>query len=140
MQYLVIGHSWVRRLAAYRNLLPNGATVLGVGGAMFQSAVPLLESFAARPEVRNNHPFLVIVVLGVNEISVSTTCAEVDLLTNTCQEFCALVKEHFPDTKIAVCQVEDCYQVLPRIVIYDHKRLGNRFNTWLNRWKVRMPW
>ena len=20
-------------------------------------------------------------------------------------------------------------------MIYDHKRLGNRFNTWLNRWK-----
>ena len=78
----MIRHSWVRRLAAYRNLLPNGATVLGVGGAMFRSAVPLLESYAARREVRNNHPFLVIVVLVVNEISVSTTCSEVDLLTN----------------------------------------------------------
>ena len=43
MQYLVIGHSWVRRLAAYRNLLPNGATVLGAGGATFRSAVPLLQ-------------------------------------------------------------------------------------------------
>ena len=31
MQYLVIGHSWVRRLAGYRSLLPNGATFLGVG-------------------------------------------------------------------------------------------------------------
>ena len=64
MQYLVIGHSWVRRLAAYRNLLPNGATILGVGGATFRSAV------------QNNHPFLVIVVLGGgggNEISVATT-------------------------------------------------------------------
>ena len=135
MQYLVIGHSWVRRLAAYRNLLPNGATVLGVGGATFRSAVPLLESYAARPEVRNNHSFLVIVVLGGNEISVSTTCPEVDLLTNKCQEFCALVRERFPDTKIAVCQVEDRYQVLPRTLIHDHKRLGNRFNPWLNRWK-----
>ena len=42
MQHLVIGHSWVRRLAAYCNLLNNGATVLGVGDATFQSAVPLL--------------------------------------------------------------------------------------------------
>ena len=65
MQYLVIGHSWVRRLATYRSLLPNGATFLGIGGAMFKSAVPLLESYAVRPEVQNNHPFLVIVVLGV---------------------------------------------------------------------------
>ena len=51
MQYLVIGHSWVRRLAAYRNLLPNGAIILGVAGVMFKLAVPLLESYAARPEV-----------------------------------------------------------------------------------------
>ena len=108
---------------------------LGVGGATFRSAVPLLESYAARQEVQNNHPFLVIDILGGNEISVSTTCTEVDKLTNNCQEFCALIKERFPDTKLAVCQVEDRYQVLPRAVIYDHKRLGNRFNTWLNRWK-----
>ena len=51
MQYLVIGHSWVRRFAAYRSLLPNGATILVVVSAMFKSAVPLLESYAARPEV-----------------------------------------------------------------------------------------
>ena len=100
MQYLVIGHSWVRRLAAYRNLLLNDATILGVGVATFRSAVPLSESYAARPEVQNNHPFLVIVVLGGNEILVSTTCAEVDQLTNNCQEFCALIKERFPDTKL----------------------------------------
>ena len=130
----MIGHSWVRRLAAYRNL-PNGATILGVGGATFRSAVPQLEFYAARPEVQNNHPFLVIVVLGGNEISVLTTCAEVDQLTNNCQEFCALIKERFPDTKLAVCQVEDRYKVLPRVVVYDHKWLSNRFNTWLNRWK-----
>ena len=40
MQYLVIGHSWVRRLAAYRNLLPNGATVLGVGGCNVSVSCP----------------------------------------------------------------------------------------------------
>ena len=64
MQYLVIGHNWVRRLAAYRSLLPNGATILGIGSATFKSAVPLLESYAVLPEVQNNHPFMIIVVLG----------------------------------------------------------------------------
>ena len=135
MKYLVIGHSWVRRLADYRRLLPNGADILGVGGATFRSAVPLLESYAARPEVKTNHPFLVIVVLGGNEISNATSCAAVDRITIYCQEFCALIRERFPNTKIAVCQVEDRYQVLPRVIIHDHKRFGNRFNTWLNRWK-----
>ena len=42
----------------------------------FGQLSPFLESYAARPEVRNNHAFLVIVVLGGNEISVSTTCSE----------------------------------------------------------------
>ena len=102
---------------------------------VFRSAVSLLESYAVRPEVQNNHPFLIIAVLGGNENSVSTTCAEVDQLTNNCQEFCALIKERFPDTKLAVCQVEDRYQFLPRVVNYHHKRIGNRFNTWLNRYK-----
>ena len=79
MQYLMIGYSWVRRLAAYYSLLPNGATIiLGVGGATFKSAVPLLESYAAQLEVQNNHPFLVIVVLGGDEISVARTCLDVD--------------------------------------------------------------
>ena len=135
MKFLIIGHSWVRRLAAYRSLLPNGADILGVGGATFRTAVPLLESYAARPEVKTYPPFLVIVVLGGNEISKASSCAEVDQLTIRCQEFCELVKERFPEAKIAVCQVEDRYQVLPRVVIHDHKRFGNRFNTWLNRWR-----
>ena len=46
---------------------------------VFKSAVPLLESFyAARPEMQNNNPFLVIVVLGGYEISVARTCTDVD--------------------------------------------------------------
>ena len=46
---------------------------------VFKSAVPLLESYyAARPEMQNKHPFLVIVVLGGNEILVTRTCADVD--------------------------------------------------------------
>ena len=38
---------------------------------VFKSAMLLLESYAAQPEVQNNHPFLVIVVLGGKEISVT---------------------------------------------------------------------
>ena len=124
MKYLVIGHSWVRRLADYRLLLPNGVDILGVGGATFRSAVPLLESYATRPEVRDQPPFLVIVVLGGNEVSNATSCAEVDNnIIISCQEFCALIKERFPEAKIACCQVEDRFQLIPRVVIHDHKRL-----------------
>ena len=134
MNYLIIGHSWVRRLSAYRGLLPNGATILGVGGATFSSAIPLLESYAARPEVIDNHPFLVIVVLGGNEIAASKSCADADQVTIKCQKFCTLVKERFPNTRLAVCQVEDRFHLGSREIIFDHKRFGNRYNTWLNKW------
>ena len=126
MQYLVIGHSWVRRLAAYRGLLPNGASLLSIGGATFKSSTPLLESYAARPEVKDNLPFAVIVVLGGNDISQARSGSDVVKVAVSCQEFCLLVRQHFPNTLIALCQVEDRYEVGPGSINLHHKRLGNR--------------
>ena len=34
--------------------------------------------YAVRPEMQNKRPFLVIVVLGGNDISVARTCADTD--------------------------------------------------------------
>ena len=115
-------------------LLTNGASILGIGGATFRSSIPLLESYATRPEVKENPPFGVIVVLGGDEISKAKSGADVDQVAVSCQEFCLLVRQHFPNTLIALYQVEDRYEVGPGAINLHHKRLGSRYNYWLNKW------
>ena len=135
MKYLIIGHSWVRRLQAYQGLLPNGSVILGIGGATFKSATPLLHSFAARPETVEEPPFAVFVLLGGNEISRARTYADADAVTVECRKFCSCVKELFPEALLGVVQVEDRFLVGPGEIDDGQRRLGNRYNTWLNKWK-----
>ena len=92
-------------------------------------------SYTVRPEVQDNHPFMVIVVFRGNEILVARTYADVGQLTEICQDFCAKIKHSFSDTFEVFYQVENRFYVGPRTVIFNHKRFSNRFNTWLNRWK-----
>ena len=45
----------------------------------FKSAMPMLEFYyAVRPEMQNNRPLLVIVVVWGNDISIARTCTDVD--------------------------------------------------------------
>ena len=135
MKYLVIGHSWVARLPNYKKFLPYGGQFVGIGGATFRKAVFMLDTYARIPDVQRQHPYLVVVVLGGNEISNATSHSEVDFLTAHCEDFCAEVRRRFPEAKIAVCQIEDRFDPSTRLVLADHKRFGNRFNNWLNKWK-----
>ena len=135
MKYLIVGHSWVRRLQPFRNLLPNGAVLLGVGGATFRSAIPLLHSFVERPETATDPPFAVFVLLGGNEIHRARTYADADAVIQGCIDFCKCIRDLLPGVLIAVSQVEDRYHVGPGDIVDDHRRLGNRYNTWLNKWQ-----
>ena len=135
MKYLLIGHSWVRRLQAYKSLLPNGAELLGIGGATFKSAIPLLVSYSSRPETIREPPFAVYILLGGNEISRARSLADVDSVTRDCESFCNRVRELLPGALVVVCQVEDRYSVGPGEMLDNHRRFGNRFNNWANRWR-----
>ena len=68
------------------------------------------------------------------EISQARSGSDIDKVAVSCQEFCLLVWQHFPNTLIALCQLEDRYEVGPGAINLLHKRLGNRYNYWLNKW------
>ena len=107
MKYLVIGHSWVRRLADLDLDECDGLKFVCKGGATFTSIIGEVEKFFATPgwEI----PKKIFVFLGSNDLDNLVGVEEVYKVTDACEAFCSLLGQLSPGSRLVVSQVEDRY-------------------------------
>ena len=133
---LVIGHSWVRRLAELY-ICEDDFVLLGRGGATFRSIEDDVRKFFR--ELKGRRPEVIFVFLGSNDLDRLEGTAEVYKVTADCEALCGLLRQLSPGSKLVISQVEDRYArnhlENSEAVLSDFRAKSNKFNKWLNKYK-----
>ena len=134
---LVIGHSWVRRLADLRLDQCAGFKFIGLGGATFDFMIGEVETYFSNP--RHPIPQRVFVFLGSNDLDRIGSTAEVFQVTQFCEELGRVLRLHCPQANLIFSQIEDRFYKNhlenPSAIRKDFRAKSNKFNKWLNRWQ-----
>ena len=134
MTALLLGHSWAKRLEN-SGYLPSHFFCVARPGATFKSFSNEIRSW--QPDTDDDAPKYVFVLLGGNDCSNARNLDEVEDIKFECMYFAQQCRRIYPGAKLILCGVEDRY--LPQgwshewTIDLDHKRKGNKFNKWLNK-------
>ena len=134
---LIVGHSWVRRLAEFYFEECEGFEFIGKGGATFSSIISEVERHFSNP--RRPRPQRVFVFLGSNDLDAIPSTARVTEVTRDCQALCSVLRRLCPGAKLIFSQVEDRFYRNhcedEEALRQDFKAKSNKFNKWINKWK-----
>ena len=75
------------------------------------------------------------VILGGNDCNSAWDTKEICSVQNSCKDFAVICRNAFPNAKLIFFQVEDRYDPTTWEINLDHKRKGNKFNKWLNKFE-----
>ena len=128
---VIIGHSWVTRLKA-TGFLPSKFSFIGQSGGTFASLANLIEPIPTHQE--NDYVF---VILGGNDIANAWDLGEVNEIEKMCEDFVLMLRARFPFAKIILSQIEDRFDTETGEINVEHKRKGNKFNKWLNKFDAK---
>ena len=137
MRSLIIGQSWVKGLRKFESTFLANSDFIEHERARFHSLDDDLNAYANSARVRENHPSVILVMLGGNDLCSVETIDEVRSVEEGCQFFFDNLRLYFPNAYIIVSQVgyrfskgKDGNLVLDGCF----KRRSDRFNRWLSSW------